>query len=100
VTALWFVVGIPVSIEVLAALLGFVDLVRHRGLRARAVERLVVPTILVGLVLSLAPPNHWDTVAAAFACVVLWQVAAWFAGRRAMRRPGFGAASIDTDDGP
>jgi ABC-type Mn2+/Zn2+ transport system permease subunit len=93
----WFLVGIPLAVEVLSGLLGCRDLYRHAGLRASAIERLVLPTLLLGATLWLAPPQHWNALAAAFALVLLAQLAFHYVARRALARPDYGARRFDTE---
>ena len=71
-SALWFAIGVPLAVETLAALLGFRDLIGKRGQRAAALERLVLPTLLVGLALWLATPAHWLALCNAAAAVFAW----------------------------
>ena len=97
-SAICFVVGVWLAIETLAALLSFRDLIRKRGQRAAALERLVWPTLAVGLVLWIATPAHWLALFNAAAAVVAWQALAWSVANRAIGRPTFAAQSIDTDD--
>lgn len=96
-SVVWFIVGIPVAIECLAGLLSFRDLLRHPGLRARAPEQIVLPTLLLGVVLWLAGPGYVVPLAAAFAFVVVWQAVIFTIGRFVIARGRYSAESIDTD---
>jgi hypothetical protein len=94
---LCFLLGIPVAIECLGGILAFRDLVRLPGMRARAIERLILPTFLLGLVLWIALPGHGIALGAAFAFVVLWQILAHVAGRWLIRSGRYCADSFDTE---
>lgn len=94
---IWFLIGIPIAVEVIAALLGFRDCIHIRGLRAHAVERLIVPLFALGVLLWLASPVHWMTIAAAFAVVLAWQVLVHIGMQVALRRQSFQSRVIDTD---
>jgi hypothetical protein len=96
VSLVWFLVGIPASIEIIAGVLGCRDLVRHPGQRTRAVEQLIRPMLLAGVVLWIVPPPHWLSLAAALTFVIAWQIAAAFLMRHVLSRPGFGAGNLDT----
>lgn len=97
-SVLWFAVGVPLAIETLSALLSFRDLVRKPGLRAAALERLIMPTLFVGIGLWLATPAHWAALGNAALAVLSWQVLAWTIADRTIGKSTFAAESIDTDD--
>ena len=95
---LWFLIGIPLAVETLAAALSFRDLIGKSRQRAAALERLVAPTLAIGLALWLATPLHWGALGAAAAVVLAWQAVAWTIVDRAIGRAPFAAQSIDTDE--
>jgi hypothetical protein len=94
----WFLVGIPVAVEVLAGILGCADLIRHHGLRGRALARPVAPALVLASALWLATPRHWRALAGALALVVAWQILIWLAARALVGSRRFAAESIDTED--
>lgn len=94
---LCFLLGIPVAVECLGGIMAFLDLVRLPGMRARAIERLVLPTFLLGLALWVALPGHGTALATAFAFVVLWQVFAHAVGRFLIRSGRYCASSFDSE---
>jgi len=95
---LWFVVAVPLSIELLAAMLAFIDLGHRPGLWPRVLERLAVPTAALGAVLWAASPLHWDVIAFAVLVVLAWQVVVFLVQRWFTGNPKFSAARFDTDE--
>ena len=96
----WFIVGIPVAIECLAGMLTCRDYLRQPGLRARALEPLVVPTLILGVAFWLAGPTHLDAFVAALVFVVVWQLAVFAIARWLISQGRFSAQSFDTDESP
>jgi sterol desaturase/sphingolipid hydroxylase (fatty acid hydroxylase superfamily) len=96
-SVLWFIIAVPISVEVLAALLGFRDRIRVAGLRAQAIELLIVPTLALGVLLYVASPQHWVAAFAAFAFVLAWQVIVHVTLHVLARRKSFTASVVDTD---
>ncbi len=94
---IWFLVGIPIAVEVIAALLRFRDCIRTSGLRVYAIEGLIFPLFALGVLLWLASPVHWIAIAGAFAVVLAWQVLVHVSLQVALRRNSFHSRVIDTD---
>ena len=90
--------SIPVAIELLAALLSFRDLVVLPGARATAIERLIVPLLLLAALIWLAAPDHVVAMAVAFAMVILWQIIVHRVLRIVVHSERFTARSVDTDE--
>ena len=97
-TVLWTLLCIPIAVEVTAALLDFRDYLRTPGLRARAIDRLVLPMLLLAAVLWLAVPSHLTAVLIAFAIVIVWQILLNVVARAVVGRDAFASQSIDTDE--
>jgi sterol desaturase/sphingolipid hydroxylase (fatty acid hydroxylase superfamily) len=99
-SVIWFLVGIPVAVEVIAALLGFRDCIRISGLRVHAIELLIVPSLMLGALLWIASPVYWFVIPISFATVIAWQVALHIGVQVLVRRRSFSASVIDTDRSP
>jgi hypothetical protein len=93
-----FVIAIPVSVELLGALLAVVDARRIPDARAAAVERLAIPVFAWGLLWWFIGADGWRVLIGALASVVVGHVVVFYVVRSLLRRPSMQTRAIDTDD--
>ena len=93
-----FVIAVPLSVELLGALMAIVDARRQPDARAAAVERLALPLLAWGLLWWWVGADGWGVLLGAIALVVAAHVVAFHSMRWALRRPAWQTTAVDTDD--
>ncbi len=99
-TAIWFLLGVPLAVELIAAILSFRDCIGKPGLSAFAIEQLIVPVLLLGVAMWLATPEYWLAILAAFLFVLGWQLVLHVATQVVTRRKSLSSQVLDTDQLP
>ena len=92
-----FLVAVPLSVELLGALMAIVDARRQPDARAAAVERLATPLLAWGLIWWSIGADGWRAMFGAIALVIAAHVVGFYAARWLLRRPAWQTAAVDTD---
>jgi hypothetical protein len=93
-----FILAIPLSVELCGRLLALRDVWLVRDARPGSLQRLIVPTLVLGLMISWAGPDHFGTLLSGLLLPPLWQIVMGYAMRVVTRFPRFQARSITRND--
>lgn len=89
-----FILAIPLSVELFGRLLGLRDVWLVRDARPGALQRLIAPTLALGLMVWWAAAEHLGALLAGMLLVPLWQIVTGYAMRLITLVPRFQARSI------
>jgi len=90
--------GVPLTIELLGALLSIRDNWTDRERRAAAVERVALPLLAWGLLWWLLGRAAWPALAWTSAFVVAWQIGAFYVARWVSRWPAAQTSAVSRDE--
>lgn len=93
-----FLLAIPLSVEMSGRLLGLRDIWLIRGERPAALQRLIAPTIVLGLMISWASPDHIRPFLTGLLLAPAWQLVNTYTMRFATRFTRFQPRSVSTRD--
>jgi hypothetical protein len=85
-------------VELCGRLLGLRDVWLVRDSRPGALQRLIMPTLVLGLMVWWASPEHLGTLLAGLLLPPVWQIVMGYAMRLVMRIPRFQARSISREE--
>ena len=89
-----FILAIPLSVELCGRLLGLRDVWFVRDARPGALQRLIAPILVLGLMVWWAAPEHLGTLLGGLLLPPVWQIVIGYAMRLVTRIPRFQTRSI------
>ncbi len=89
-----FILAVLLSVELCGRLLGLRDVWLVRDARPGALQRLIAPTLALGLMVWWAAPEHVSALLSGLLLVPLWQIVIGYSMRLVTLIPRFQAQSI------